>query len=294
MTQGFITVATGSEQYYEMALNLLRSYRFHCAEPLPFAILAEEENRYTREFDDVRVLPTASRSYLDKLELADHLPYDINIFIDADCLAYRDLNGLFDIFADADDVSCFGRVLPLDDKTGWFNYEDLGTLQEKVSYIVGLHGGIYYLRRTEYCRKIFRDAKALAENYEQYHFKGHFKLGDEPLLALSMAVNGCRPSEFVPSVLVCYWEHQGQVRLSMEKKQAYCRRSGTCVDLVHWGTRFTRTLLYRKQIAVLECLRKGKPARLRAFLFDLRLTGEQAMKLVRRVINKLLRILKIK
>ena len=42
---------------------------------------------------------------------------------------------------DADDFSCFGRVLPLNDKTGWFEYENLGELKQKVSYVVGLHGG---------------------------------------------------------------------------------------------------------------------------------------------------------
>ena len=50
--------------------------------------------------------------------MLESLPYDVNIFIDADCIAYGDLNKLFDMFKDADDFSCFGRVLPLNDKTG--------------------------------------------------------------------------------------------------------------------------------------------------------------------------------
>ena len=36
------------------------------------------------------------------------LPYDINIFIDADCLAFGDLNRLFEDFEEADDFSCLG------------------------------------------------------------------------------------------------------------------------------------------------------------------------------------------
>ncbi len=294
MTKGFITVATGKEQYYKMAVNLLHSYRHHCPRPLPFAILAEEENQYTREFDDVRILPQATCSYLDKLELFDNLPYDVNIFLDADCLVYRDINRLFDIFAKKDDFCCFGRVLPLDDKTGWFNYEDIGPLQEKVSYIVGLHGGIYYMRRNERCRKVFQDAKAFVENYEQYRFKGHFKLGDEPLFALSMAVNGCRPIPFVPSVMVCYWEHEGQMQLSMEDGRAWCRAEETCVDLVHWGTRFTESLLYQKQIAVLEHLRVSKGTKLCGLSYDLLLAGHRLSVFCTRVVNKTKRMLKIK
>ncbi|HBM98436.1 MAG TPA: hypothetical protein DD413_03330 [Ruminococcus sp.] len=110
---------------------------------MPFAILCDRKNSYTEEFDDVIIFENgATNSYLDKLSLGEYLPYDTTIFIDADCLAYGDLNQLFDYFKNVDDFSCFGRVLSLDDKTGWFEYQNLGSLKEKVSYVVGLHGGI--------------------------------------------------------------------------------------------------------------------------------------------------------
>ena len=37
MTRGFITIATGRDQYYEMAKNLVLSYRLFCGNPCPFA-----------------------------------------------------------------------------------------------------------------------------------------------------------------------------------------------------------------------------------------------------------------
>ncbi len=73
MTKGFITVATGKEDYYQLARNLLRSYRFFCTSPLPFAILTDRENEYTRELDDVLLyMDGADHSYLDKLELGKY------------------------------------------------------------------------------------------------------------------------------------------------------------------------------------------------------------------------------
>lgn len=74
MTHGFITIATGDEQYYRMAVNLLRSYRYFTGSALPFAVLADRENEYTAEFDDVRLFPEARRNYLDKLGMFDLLP----------------------------------------------------------------------------------------------------------------------------------------------------------------------------------------------------------------------------
>lgn len=43
MKNGFFTIATGDEQYYKMAHNLLRSYRHFTKNPLPFAILCDRE-----------------------------------------------------------------------------------------------------------------------------------------------------------------------------------------------------------------------------------------------------------
>ncbi len=254
LTKGFVTIATGKEQYYEIAQNLLRSYRFTTKSPLPFAILCDAENEYTKEFDDVCIFDEAKCNYLDKLEMFDFLPYDTNIFIDADCLVYRDINRLFDIFESADDFSCFGRVLPLDDKTGWFEYENLNTdLQQQIDYVVGLHGGIYYMRKTEKCKKVLEAAKAFTLNYADYKFKGKFETpGDEPLVALSMAVNNCKPIPHDFSSLICYWEHEDLFKLDITNHSAYCAPLNIETDIVHWGTRFTRSIPYCKEIAALE------------------------------------------
>ncbi len=258
MTHGFVTIATGDAQYYKMAANLLHSYRWFCSSPLPFAILADQENGYTAEFDDVRVFSQAHRSYLDKLEMLELLPYDVNIFIDADCLAYGDLNRLFELFREADDFSCFGRVLPLDDTTGWFEYKNLGDLKERVSYVVGLHGGIYYMRKTVRCKAVLETAQELVPHYGAYRFKGKFATpGDEPLVALGMALNGCKPIPHDLQGILCYWEHLGRMRLNLPKGLALAEDIGVKTDLLHWGTRFTQTPLYRKQVDDLHTMEQG-------------------------------------
>ena len=75
--RGFITIATGKEEYYRMAAYLVRSYRRFSHDPLPFAILCDRENEYTALFDDVILYPNeATNSYLDKLDLGLYLPYN--------------------------------------------------------------------------------------------------------------------------------------------------------------------------------------------------------------------------
>ena len=299
MNKGFITIATGKEEYYELARNLLRSYRHFCREPLPFAILADRENEYTAEFDDVIIFPDgATNSYLDKLCLAEFAPYDTTVFIDADCLAYGDLNVIFDHFRDADDFSCFGRVLPLDDKTGWFEYENLGELQEKVSYVVGLHGGIYCMRKGNLSCKIMEDAKSFIPDYQKFGFRGKFDLGDEPLVALSMAVNNCHPIPFIPEDICCYWEHENQVDMDVTRGKATVDGQYNTI-LLHWGTRFTRGLHYKKQVALLEIMRaprENSSAQLRqcAAHYDRLIRQERIRSFAVRVRNKILRTIGIR
>ena len=258
VTKGFFTIATGDEHYYRIAANLVQSYKQHSSSSVPFTLIADRENEYTKEFDQVILLSQPKNNYLDKLEVFDHLPYDINIFIDADCLVYGNIERLFTIFEECDDFCCFGRVLPLDDTTGWFEYKDIGELQKKVDYVVGLHGGIYYMRRTDLCRKVLEDAKEYSLQYEKYHFKGKFQNpGDEPVVALSMAVNHCHPITHDNTALLCYWEHENQFDLDISAGRAFCKTLSQKTDIVHWGTRFTRQLLYQKEEAALNLMTQG-------------------------------------
>ena len=244
-----------------MAHNLLRSYRHFSPDPLPFAILCDRENTYTCDFEETLLFENgASCSYLDKLALADYAPFEETIFIDADCLAYGDLNVLFRYFADADDVSCFGRVLPLDDKTGWFEYENLGELQPRVSYVVGLHGGIYFIRKTEKAKRVFNTARELIPNYAKYQFKGKFNTpGDEPLVALAMALSECHPIPFVETAIRCYWEYEEQMDLDIARGKAVIKSPFLdSIILIHWGTRFTRELEYKRQTELLALIDSGR------------------------------------
>ena len=296
-TKGFVTIATGKEQYYEIAKNLLHSYRFTTKEPLPFAILCDAENEYTKEFDDVRIYPNPTRSYLDKLEMFDYLPYDINIFIDADCLVFNDINRLFDIFENADDFCCYGRVLPLDDKTGWFEYDNLNDdLKNQIDYVVGLHGGIYYMRRTEKTKKVLDDAKTFSKNYLDYKFKGKFQTpGDEPVVALSMAINGCKPIPHDFTSIICWWEHENLFKLDIKNNYAYCKPLNTKTDIVHWGTRFTQSIPYLKQLSALELLiaeKSEKDIKRSDRYYNKLAFYEKVKHFKNRVINKIKRTLK--
>lgn len=282
--RGFVTIATGHDQYYEMAVRLLRSYRKAAADALPFAIICDRRNGYTEEFDQVILMEQANRSYMDKLLLYRYAPFDETIFIDADSLVLVDPAGIWEDFADADDVSCYGCTYPLDSDRAWFSYDKCGAYRKDIQFLIDLHGGIYFLRKGERCRAIFEKAIELAGQYRQYGFKNFEDPADEPVLAMSLALHRSRPCDkpmrvlFVPS----YW---GQLRVD-PKGTLYVRGEKCCREILHFGTTNTRRFLYR----YLAEKHTGAGASLGAYLRIRLLTAPQEVKTsVRHTVGGILR-----
>lgn len=189
-TRGFVTVATGKLRYYELAYNLLLSYKKHTRQPLPFCIVAEEENEFTQYFDKVILLKNSTHSYIDKLSIFADPPFDQNIFIDADCLAYGDLNDFFTIMPEYG-ISCIGHHLPLDNTTdGFFAYDGVGEYKNRLTFIPDMHGGVIWFNKDTLTKRIYNECLEIIPKYSNYKFRYFAQPADEPILALAIAING--------------------------------------------------------------------------------------------------------
>lgn len=90
------------------------------------------------------MIENPARLYLYKLSLLNAPCFNQNNYIDADCLAYKDLNSLFDLMPTSD-VSYIGKSWPLTNRTnGWFNIDGIGDYKEKVTYIPQMHAGAFH------------------------------------------------------------------------------------------------------------------------------------------------------
>ncbi|MGL5351142.1 MAG: hypothetical protein ACRDA0_11405 [Cetobacterium sp.] len=261
ITRGFITIATGDIKYYELANNLLKSYKLFRDEQIPFAIMCDKENEFTKNFDDIILMSNPTCSYLDKFQILVNSPYDETIFIDADCLAYDDLNKYWLYFENASDVSCFGSSLSLNSKDGWFLYKDVKEYKQKLKYIPQMHGGIFFVRKSIGSKKIYNLCLEIAKNYHEYKFKYFEKPADEPILALSMAVCDFRPVENKPEYYVfmpCVKKINADI---LKKTLSYIKFSGekinTCM-LIHFQNLNTQKELYKFELDRLNLIIKRK------------------------------------
>lgn len=251
--RGFVTIATGHERYYRLAANLLHSYRRFAKEPLPFALIADRKNQYTEEFDDVIIIPDPENSYNDKLKLFRELPYDETIFIDADSLAYGDLNEWWKLFENSGDFSLFGYAWrDLTCGRGWFVPSGMGEFEEKIHFIPDFNGGVYYMRNTEACGEVFRVAEHCARHYTDYRFNGFSTPADEPVLALGMAVCGFEPVNKDDELVFAPRRKQLDADISIPK--AIFRRNEQTsypVRLIHFSNYRTQLAFYRNEVAKL-------------------------------------------
>ena len=269
--KGFVTVATGNTMYYIMARNLLLSYRHFATDPLPFAIICDRTNRYTDCFDDVILLRDPTRSYNDKLLLPSLVPYDQTIFVDADCLAYRDLNDMWKIFEGAPAFGVLGRQLPLDSENGWFKKSDIGDLSDKIKFCITLHGGAYYIDRNGAGLSDFIGTVAYVhEHFFDYKFRLFIKPADEPIFALACAVLGYAPADnYFP--WICYMPLVQFEKLSIKRGElAYQHLNINNLEtrtgyLLHWGHRKFRWLFWKQSYDLLLITKGTKTAVMDSF-----------------------------
>lgn len=251
---GFVTLAVGNERYYKLAANLLQSYRLNGNSDAPFAIFADRENKYTAMFDKVVLMDSPHLSYMDKLSMLNAPPYAHNIFIDADCLIYNDVSKLVEN-AQENGVRCFGQALDIQSTEGWFLADDVGEYKSEIKFIPQMHGGIIFFSDDELTRKIYNLALKISSEYSKYKFKYFERPADEPILALSMAVNNCPPIELKGAHtgrMFCFLPAARTIRMNIRDKclayEGNCGVTYEGVAVLHWQNHMTRKPIYYREI----------------------------------------------
>lgn len=267
MTRGFITIATGNEKYYRLAQNLLLSYKLFCEHPMPFAIMCDRENDITAQFDQVVLLEHPLNAFWDKFELLVRAPYDETIFIDADCLAYADLNAYWDYFATADDFTGCGTNYPINSEKGLFQDGKVGEYNGRVHWKPDICGGLYFIRRGKICDALYQECQHICQHYEEYPWPDYCAPhADETVLCLAMAVHGLHAMDADPANYGHPWEATEMEHDIFTGKCTYATEWHPKVSqgrLVHFGTRYCAKPPYLFEVEKMNLMlrRQLRPSR---------------------------------
>lgn len=213
---GVLTIATGAPEYKEMARALARSLR-RFSPGIQLAVVTEDPELRSHYDIVVPVDWDRGRGVLQKMYLDLYTPFQRTLFIDCDCLVFRDISYVFDVF--------FGgnSIIPAD------IYElsarhprdiDFAKMQTRTgqTWIYGFNGGAYYIEKDTLSQQIFQKGREIASNFKEYgipEFRDG-EPGDEYLLAAAMA-------ELKAPVVPC-WHQLLQIPLGLQGK--------FCIDVI--------------------------------------------------------------
>ena len=187
-----------------------------------------------------------------------YVPYDETIFIDADCLAYKDLNDLWEVFENQPDFSVLGKSYPPDYRYAWFKREDVAEYAEAITFIPDFIGGVYFMRNTNALREFANTSLDILSHYHRYTFRQFENPCDEPVFALATAVHGFKPADR-DRFPICFYPHAITFESDIEAGWvAYDSRydSERAIHenpyLVHWGSGNTALPPYTIEVAKLR------------------------------------------
>ena len=201
--RGLITVATG-RWYCYLAQNLVISYRMFANCHYPFYVITDKkgEKQLRKYFDGVIVIDKPHHSFLDKIDVYKYSPFDETIFMDADMNIIKDISFIFDGFEqNGSEVSCFGDYVQINDESKPPHFKDAAINHFGLTRYIDFGGGIYYFKKSKAADSFFECIfKDLIPNYDKYEMKRFYHpftnegdMADEPLMGLSMLINGMEP-----------------------------------------------------------------------------------------------------
>ncbi|MCW2284292.1 hypothetical protein M2323_002159 [Rhodoblastus acidophilus] len=196
MDRSVFTIATGSESFFKMAINLARSFEYFNAgnNDIAFYIFTDVERRLPSDLkhsrlsvlkcDDLRI------GFSIKLLIDRFAPTMQSIFIDADCFVLGSVEPLFDAFSDSS-VGIFGEVLCDGERFG-----NVSSYNERlgISFMPNFNGGIYYIDKSREAKVIFAEARQLEPRYDDVGFvRLRGQPNDEMLIGAALAKNAIYP-----------------------------------------------------------------------------------------------------
>ncbi|SDE03844.1 hypothetical protein SAMN05216464_103422 [Mucilaginibacter pineti] len=187
-----ITIATGKKLYVDFAVNLARSFfLWHTGEDINFQLVTDLPELVPRELlAKIELITTGKgeigEGFSPKLHLDKLISDGHTLFIDSDCLIYRNLDFVFEQFR-GHHVSVIGNYIC---KGEWFGDVAGICTYFGIKEIPKFNGGIYYLESGAVVDNVYAEARRIEKIYDQAGFvRLRNRPNDEVILAVAMQLN---------------------------------------------------------------------------------------------------------
>lgn len=250
------TVARGKARFAEMAMGLGRSLRL-IGDTTPRVIMTDVEGYDWGKYFDLVLKPPTGRSALDKLTALEMTDADQILSLDADMLAFRPLDDIFDF--------CAGKPFAVQGfmrTTGNFHGVPVDTLLSKlgVSQFPKFNGGLAYYERNAVYEDLLtsmRDAEARYEHLGFEWFRG--AVSEEVCMAMAMVQRNYY--ELIPPSMQFQHSAAGLIgKLHLDVMRGECtfvahqEFAELCRPYVFHAWRYKDFLVYWRQLRKLKAI----------------------------------------
>lgn len=186
-------MAYGKKRYIDMGKTLGQSLKLHNPH-IPSAIVTDSDDPDLKQLYNICIPVNYEfgKGFKQKLYLDRYSPFEETVFIDSDCIAVKNIDDFWEIFAPVP----FGVVSEGQKRDGqafWNTMPDVPHILSlfNIDSITVFNGGLYYFKNNELASKVFEEARKIADKYDQI---GLVRLrgtsNDEPIYSIASAVCG--------------------------------------------------------------------------------------------------------
>jgi hypothetical protein len=189
-SRGILVTAYGARRYRDFAVTLARSLDLY-SPSIPRAVVTDGEDPRLARFYQHLVPFREERGpgFFQKLWLLEYSPFDRTLYLDSDALVVRDLDFLWEMF----EGHAFAAVGERYRSEGYW----CGDLAERcrrfgVPSVPTFNGGLFYFEKGPAAQGFFREARSIAERYDENGFERvvNDSISDEAIFSLLIARGG--------------------------------------------------------------------------------------------------------
>jgi hypothetical protein len=191
-TQGYQILAVGPDRYLEMGVTCAQSLR-RIDPKRPIQLVTDRSSYTSPLFSEITEFRYPELSGpLAKLKLHEHAVFDQTMYIDSDCIAFRDVE-FFWTLLQTQGVALLGTK-----KTeGKWHGGDLADWCRRfgIPYVVKTNTGFMFITKQDATRELFETAWAIWQEFGNFTERDHRGLGppQEPFIGVASGRTGLDP-----------------------------------------------------------------------------------------------------
>jgi len=256
---GFLTIAYGASKYIRMGKALARSVKHYNAH-IPLAVVTDSADRELHALFDI-IIPFNSgfgSGVKQKLFLDYYTPFEETIFIDSDCLVYRDPEPLWEMhkrhnigFA----IKGWG-YLGIDDEHYSVHNLKKYLCAFGVAKIGAFNSGLFYFNSSRQATAVFETARSICNHNNELKSFKNSNLNDEPVFAMAMELNQieCIPWDNGEAMSTVTGKIEDCWNINALKGKSSFIKNGTRVNpiVIHFHMQDQNCFIYKRDMVRLK------------------------------------------